>query len=147
VFCNKRFKAYLYGRHCKYIFENEPLVTMRKLKDPMGRIGNLLNKLQDTDYDMIYQPGALHVTPDLFSRPSTVVEVYSVEFAFSSCVNWEKEQVVDGKLVHVLNLLTGTDVDDESKWSEFASCEVLNVLSCVSINSKWNFNARMRAKI
>ena len=121
VFCNKRFKAYLYGRHCKYIVDHEPLVTMRKLKDPMGRIGNLLNKLQDTDYDMIYQPGALHVTPDLLSRPSTVVEVNSVEFTFSSCVNWEQEQAVDGKLVHVLNLLTGTDVDDESKWREFAS--------------------------
>jgi len=69
VFCNKKFKAYLYGRHCKFIVDHEPLVTMRKLKEPMGRIGNLLNKLQDTDYEMIYQPGALHFTPDLLSRP------------------------------------------------------------------------------
>jgi hypothetical protein len=70
---------------------------------------------------MIYQPGALHVTPDLLSRPSTVVEVSTVEFTFGACVNWEQEQAADGKLVHVLNLLTGTDVDDESKWCEFAS--------------------------
>ncbi len=43
---------------------------MRKLKDPMDRIGNLLNKLLDFDYGMVYQPGAVHVKHDLLSRPT-----------------------------------------------------------------------------
>jgi hypothetical protein len=53
VFCNKKFKAYVYGRHCKFIVDHESLVTMRKLKGPMGRIGNLLNKLQGTVSEII----------------------------------------------------------------------------------------------
>jgi hypothetical protein len=94
---------------------------MRKLKDPMGRIGNLLNKLQDCDYDLIYQPGALHFTPDLLSRPSSGVEVKSVEMQFDACINWEQEQLVDSKLCNVVRLLASDEVDLENKWQELCS--------------------------
>ena len=120
VFCNKRFKAYLYGRHCIFIVDHEPLVTMRKLKDPMGRIGNLFHKLQDCDYTLIYQPGSLHVTPDLLSRPAKRVDLKSVEMQFESCVNWEQEQLVDPKLSKVL-ILVKTHVESFEQWSTIPS--------------------------
>ena len=126
VFCNKRFKPYLYGRKCTFIVDHEPLVTMKKLKDPMGRIGNLLNKLQDCEYDMIYQPGALHVTPDLLSRPFTnsVVSIKAIEMQFESCINWAKEQENDAKLVELMKILKNNEsveFEDKSRWSSFTS--------------------------
>jgi hypothetical protein len=37
----------------------------------MGRIGRLLNKIQDLDYKLVYQPGSSNYTADLFPvRPS-----------------------------------------------------------------------------
>jgi hypothetical protein len=120
VFCTKRFKAYLYGRRCTFVVDHEPLVTMKKLKDPMGRLGNLLFKLQDCEYEMVYQPGNLHVTPDLLSRPSKSSELNSIEMQFQACVNWEQEQLVDCKLSKIVSLVKAK-VDLVEKWSECAS--------------------------
>ena len=106
MYCNKRFKAYLYGRHCKLIVDDEPLVTMRKLKEPAGRIGNLLNKLQDCDYEMIYQPGPLHVTPDLLlSPPKQAIKDNVVKMTFEACINRGKEQNADEKVSEILKIL------------------------------------------
>ena len=94
---------------------------MRKLKDPMGRIGNLLNKLQDCDYNMVYQPGAIHFTPDLLSRPSreNEVEIKAVEMQFESCVNWPEEQATDTRIANVLRVLAAANVEDKESWLEF----------------------------
>jgi hypothetical protein len=121
VYCKKRFNPNLYGRRYTFIVDHEPLVTMRKLKDPMGRIGNLLHKLQDCDYDMVYQPG--HVTPDLLSRPSkTDVNILSIGLQFESCINWAKEQEADIKLVEVMRLIQSFNKDEnEGRWSTFLS--------------------------
>ena len=74
---------------------------MKKLKEPMGRIGNILLKLQDCDYDIYYQPGALNFIPDLISRPSVdiVTEVNNTEIQFDSCVNWIAEQNADDQCI------------------------------------------------
>ena len=122
VFCHKKFKAYLYGRRCTFIVDHEPLVTMRKLKDPMGRIGNLLNKIQDCDYDMVYQPGALHFTPDLLSRPSKNVVINSIEMQFGSCINWVQEQAVDVSVSEVIRLVKNKNDDEYNSvvnWLKF----------------------------
>ena len=86
----------------------------------MGRIGNLLNKLQDCDYNMVYQPGAIHFTPDLLSRPSreNEVEIKAVEMQFESCVNWSEEQATDTRIANVLRVLAAANVEDKKiGWS------------------------------
>lgn len=97
---------------------------MRKLKEPMGRIGKLLNKLQDCDYDLVYQPGALHVTPDLLSRPSTEANV--VEMQIGQCINWKAEQALDtntSKLVELVAEKSSSKFNDKSSWSALAYSE------------------------
>ena len=96
VWAAKRFNPYIYGRHATFITDHQPLVTMRSLKEPMGRIGRLFNKIQDIDYDLVYQPGASNYTADLLSRPT--VEANSVELRVESCINWSVEQSLDSYL-------------------------------------------------
>jgi hypothetical protein len=36
----------------------------------MGRIGRLFHKIQDIDYDFVYQPGLSNCTANLLSRPN-----------------------------------------------------------------------------
>ena len=96
VWAAKRFNAYIYGRHVTFITDHQPLVTMRSLKEPMGRIGRLFYKIQDLDYDLIYQPGSSNYTADMLSRPG--VAVNSIELRVESCVNWSLEQSLDPKI-------------------------------------------------
>ena len=108
VWSYKRCKEYVYGRHVSFVVDHQPLVTMKKLKEPMGRIGNLLLKLQDCDYDIYYQPGATHFIPDLLSRPSIELktEVNNIEIQFDSCVNWIAEQHSDEQCREVIEILS-----------------------------------------
>ena len=62
----------------------------------MGRIGRLFHKIQDIDYDLVYQPGSSNCTADLLSRPN--FEANSIELRFESCVNWSKEKSLDRDL-------------------------------------------------
>ena len=66
---------------------------MRLLKEPMGCIGRLFHKIQDLDYDLVYQPGSSNYTADLLSRPT--VEANSLELRVESCINWPIEQSLD----------------------------------------------------
>jgi hypothetical protein len=46
VWAAKRFNAYIYGRNVTFITDHKPLVTMKSLKEPNGRIGRLLNNFK-----------------------------------------------------------------------------------------------------
>jgi hypothetical protein len=43
----------VYGRHIIFLTDHEPLVTLKNLKNPLGRIGRLLNRLQGVDYGIL----------------------------------------------------------------------------------------------
>ena len=45
VWSAKRFNAYIYGRHVRFVTDHEPLVTVKTLKEPNGRIGRLFKKI------------------------------------------------------------------------------------------------------
>jgi hypothetical protein len=62
----------------------------------MGRIGRLFHKIQDIDYDLVYQPGSSNCTADILSRPN--VEANIIELRVESCVNWSLEQNLDPDL-------------------------------------------------
>jgi hypothetical protein len=46
VWAAKRINAYIYGRNVTFITDHKPLVTMKSLKEPNGRIGRLLNNFK-----------------------------------------------------------------------------------------------------
>jgi hypothetical protein len=104
VWAAKKFNAYIYGHKVTFVTDHKPLVTMRQLKDPNGRIGRIFHKIQDLNYDLVYQPGKDNYTADLLLRPN--VEVDLVEMEISSVVNWSAEQAADpaiGRVISVLN--------------------------------------------
>jgi hypothetical protein len=131
VWSAKRFNAYIYGRHVKFITDHEPLVTLKTLKEPNGRIGRLFNKIQDIDYTLTYQPGSRNFTADLLSRPE--VEAKTLELHIQSCINWKLEQSLDTSTRRIREFLKGgnsVDVTTLSEIVDFKEWEkVLNSLS------------------
>jgi hypothetical protein len=97
VEANRKFYEYTYARKVYFITDHKPLATMKKLKNPVGRIGRLLHKLQDQDFVIIYQPGAQNFTADWLSRPDEA-QLKLIETQFNSSVNWVEEQASDSIL-------------------------------------------------
>ena len=112
VWAAKRFNPYIYGRHVTIVTDHQPLVTMKSLKDPMGRIGRLFHKIQDLDYDLIYQPGSSNYTADLLSRPS--IEANSIELRVESCINWPLEQSLDAAVRMAKQRVVNNSSNDDS---------------------------------
>ncbi len=67
---------FVYGRHVIFSTDNEPLVTLQRLKNPLGRVGRLLNRLADVSYELKYIPGSNNHLADFMSR---------VEHPFDPC--------------------------------------------------------------
>ena len=131
VFSGKKGKPYIYGRHVTFVTDHKPLVSMKVLKDPMGRIGRLLNKIQDLDFTLVYQPGSTNLTADFLSRPETVVssvDLYSAELGFTQSVNWKKEQAEDEDLSKIIKFLSDDNFTEEiirENWSNTPMCSML----------------------
>ena len=124
VYCAKKAYPYIYGRHVTFVTDHQPLATMKSLKDPMGRLGRLLNKLQDFDYTIVYQPGSENLTADLLSRPFKDADVNAVELQIKSCINWAAEQRADEKVSNVIRILESYDednFDNSALWEIFGT--------------------------
>ncbi|CAF1067859.1 unnamed protein product, partial [Brachionus calyciflorus] len=120
VEAKKKNYALIYGRKVLFVTDHQPLVTMKNLKEPMGRIGRLLHKLQDIDYEIVYQPGKENFTADLLSRPENVdvkAQVNAVEMDFISALNWQVEQDSDDEMFRVKEVVSGGRKFNFMKWS------------------------------
>jgi len=123
TWANKRFAPYVFGRHVTYVTDHRPLVTLKELKEPAGRLGRLFNHIQDADYSLVYQPGVLNYTADMLSRPEMVKEVNAMEMAIGCSINWVVEQQADEEVKSVFdivdkaeNLLIGEE-EEEACWN------------------------------
>ena len=68
IYCYDQFNSHVYGRRIEFYTDHEPLVTMSKLKKPLGRLGRLFHRFQDVDYEIHYLPGSSNFLPDFLSR-------------------------------------------------------------------------------
>ncbi len=104
VYAYEQFYHHLYGRTITFFTDHKPLVTMNKLKKPLGRLGRLFHRLSGVDYSLEYIPGAQNFLADFLSRsfnPDTVgIEVKHT--AVQSSVNWLVEQAKDPELVSLI---------------------------------------------
>lgn len=118
TWANKRFAPYVFGRHVTYVTDHQPLVTLRELKDPAGRLGRLFNHIQAADYSLVYQTGVLNYTADILSRPERIAEVNAIELAIGSSINWRAEQQDDKELKEVydvVNAAGGFEISGEEE--------------------------------
>ena len=108
----------VYGRHIIFLTDHEPLVTLKNLKNPLGRVGRLLHRLQGVDYEIRYIKGEKNHLADFMSRvehPGDPIpsEVSSIEI--NSGIDWAAEQRRDETLVTVRKLVE-SQICDENTW-------------------------------
>ena len=56
------------GRKVVFYTDHQPLVTLGKLKNPLGRIGRLFHQISEVDYTIEYIDGEVNYLADFLSR-------------------------------------------------------------------------------
>ena len=68
VWATRRFRVYLHGRRFVLRTDHNPLVHLRKSKDPRGKLARWILELEALDYDLQYLPGSALPHADALSR-------------------------------------------------------------------------------
>ena len=67
VLALRHWKVYLTGT--RFIrSDHNPLVTLRKNKDPRGKFARWLTELEEFSFEIYYKPGKLNTVPDAFQK-------------------------------------------------------------------------------
>ena len=67
VWSGNKFRSFLHGVNSPYVPTN-PLVWLRKIKQPSGRLVRWIMILEEYQYKVEYRPGKLHDNADFMSR-------------------------------------------------------------------------------
>ena len=114
VYAVKQFYLHVEGRHLTIYTDHEPIVTMKSLKNPMGRLGRLFHELSDVSYNLVHIKGKDNHLPDFLSRANVVdsreANINLTELMFT--INWQSEQDKDPNIVQVKTLLD----KNEAEW-------------------------------
>ena len=62
------FRPYLLGAKFVVVTDHRPLVHVRTMKQPAGRMGRWLHAISQFDFEVVYKPGRLHTDADALSR-------------------------------------------------------------------------------
>jgi len=116
VYAVHQFKLHVEGRHLTIYTDHEPLVTMKELKNPMGRLGRLFHDLAEEDYSLRHIAGNENFLPDFLSRVASVdcIQLQTDLTEFNSVIDWVTEQNKDAEIVCIKQLLS----KGEQPWSE-----------------------------
>lgn len=112
VYSYDQFYSHVYGRHITFYTDHEPLSTMNKLKNPLGRLGRLFHRLQDVDFKILYLPGPENFLPDFLSR-SFEPEIAINNIELISSIDWLIEQSKDEEISQIKKLLSENANDCE----------------------------------
>lgn len=66
VWASEHFYHYIYGHKVILITDHKPLADLKCIKMPKGRLGTLLYKIQNFDYEIKYKHGHLNANADVF---------------------------------------------------------------------------------
>lgn len=114
VWAISKFRPYLYGRPFTVVTDHHSLCWLSNLKDPGGRLGRWVLKLQEYDITISYKSGRQHSDADALSRlhPDTHDDsVPSAPYTTSplSTVALDVEQRGDPLLLPLIQLLEDPD--------------------------------------
>lgn len=68
LFAVEKFRPYIEGTKFTIITDHWSLLWLMTLKDPHGRVGRWVLKLQQFDFDIVHRKGKENVVPDILSR-------------------------------------------------------------------------------
>lgn len=64
VWAAKTFKHQIYSKKITFYTDHKPLAEAVRLKEPEGKIGQLLLQIQHLNYEIKYKPGKSNVVAD-----------------------------------------------------------------------------------
>ena len=68
VWAGNKFRSFLHGHQFTLHTDHNPLVWLRKIKQPSGCLAQWIMTLEEYQYEIEYRPGKLHDNADFMSR-------------------------------------------------------------------------------
>jgi hypothetical protein len=68
IYAIERLRCYLEGTRFTVVTDHYSLLWLNNLKDPLGRVGRWVMRLQAFDFDIVHRKGKENVVPDCLSR-------------------------------------------------------------------------------
>lgn len=117
TYANQQFRHFILGRKVIFYTDHMPLVTMAKLKSPLGRLGRLFHALSHMDYKLEHIRGIENHLPDFLSRSfmDDSKEIRANTIQLVSTVDWKLEQSKDPELSLLLLLIRNDAANSEWK--------------------------------
>ena len=96
LWASSYFRHYLYGKNCKIFTDHKALVSINRMKNPEGRLSDILSKLQNIgiNHTILYRRAMDNSNADFLSR------INSIQI---SAFDWVKEQSVDPNLKQIID--------------------------------------------
>jgi hypothetical protein len=96
LWASSYFRHYLYGKNCKIFTDHKALVSMNRMKNPEGRLSDILAKLQNIgiNHSILYRKAMDNSNADFLSR------INSIQI---SAFDWAKEQSLDPNLKQIID--------------------------------------------
>jgi hypothetical protein len=74
IYAIERLRCYLEGTRFTVVTDHYSLLWLNNLKDPLGRVGRGVMRLQAFDFDIVHRKGKDNVVPDCLSRAVVPVQ-------------------------------------------------------------------------
>jgi hypothetical protein len=74
IYAIERLRCYLEGTRFTVVTDHYSLLWLNNLKDPLGRVGRWVMRLQAFDFDIVHRKGKDNVVPDCLSRAVAPVQ-------------------------------------------------------------------------
>jgi hypothetical protein len=68
IYAIERLRCYFEGTRFTVVTDHYSLLWLNNLKDPLGRVGRRVIRLQGFDFDIVHRKGKDNVVPDCLSR-------------------------------------------------------------------------------
>ena len=112
----------VFGRKIVFLTDHKPLADLKDLKQPFGRLGQLLFKLDGVDFSIVYIPGDSNYLPDFLSRAHFANELEpasTLSISLGSQIDWAWEQQQDEELILVKSCIRSNA--DEKVWRKITN--------------------------
>jgi transposase InsO family protein len=111
VWGTKVFRPYLHGSRFEIVTDHQALTWLHSLKEPVGRVGRWVLRMQEYDYTVRYRQGRVHSNVDPLSRAPLLAAAAQQEGGEE--LDIEQQQASDPFFGPIIQFLTAGELTED----------------------------------
>jgi hypothetical protein len=103
LWASSYFRHYLYGKNCKIFTDHKALVSINRMKNPEGRLSDILSKLQNIgiNHTILYRRAMNNSKADFLSRINSI-QIIAFDLVIEQSVDPNLKLIIDSAVTQPL---------------------------------------------